>query len=224
MPRPGLGAVIGAPIVDGTFAEFESWCKRWAPKAAIKGVRQVLHTQPKGTCLRSDVIEKAKLCGELGLVFELCMRCDDLSDAALLASKAPKTRFVIDHCGGHHQLTKGAPADKRKAWEAGIAALARMPNVWCKLSGLLGAQGGAKGKGGGAAAAWSAEAQMETMRHCILAFRHNRLIVGGDWPVCTLTAPLSAFMVCVMRLLEEVEDVSARVKILRTNAEYVYRI
>lgn len=225
-PRNSIaGAVIGAPIVDGTVAEFEAYARRWASKAAIKGVRQVLHTQPTGTCLRAEVVEKAKLCGELDLVFELCMRCDELTDAAMLASRAPKTRFVVDHCGGHHQLT-GQPSDdeRKKKWEAGIAALARLPNVWCKLSGLLGAQGGAKGKGGGAASRWTTEAQLKTMRVCLQTFSPTRLVVGGDWPVCTLTAPLSSYVRCVHELLEEVADVAARAKILRTNAEEVYRI
>jgi L-fuconolactonase len=128
-----VGAVIGAPVVDGTLEEFEEYVRRWAAEPAVKGVRQVLHIQPKGTCLRADVVAKAKLCGELGLVFELCMRCDELTDVAELAKQVPNCRFVLDHGGGHHQLSASTPAEKREAWEAGIRALAQQPNVWCKV-------------------------------------------------------------------------------------------
>ena len=98
------GAVIGAPVVDGPVAAFEEWASEWAKNKYVKGVRQVLHVQPSGTLLRDDVVEKARLCGEKGLVFELCMRCDELADVAAFAAKVPGTRIVVDHIGGHHML------------------------------------------------------------------------------------------------------------------------
>ena len=61
------GAVIGAPVVDGSLEEFSDYVRKWAKEPAVKGVRQVLHIQPKGTCLRDDVVAKATLCGELPL-------------------------------------------------------------------------------------------------------------------------------------------------------------
>ena len=173
------GAVIGAPIVDGTVEAFDAYVRRWAAEPAVKGVRQVLHIHPQGTCLRDDVVAKASICAALSLVFELCMRCDELDDAAALATQVPTCKFVLDHCGGHHQLTADTPASKRQAWERGITALARLPNVWCKLSGLLGAQGGAAGSGSGAAG-WSAEEQLVTVRFCLRAFRPDRVLFGGS--------------------------------------------
>ena len=88
------GAVIGAPIVDGTVDEFAAWVERWSAVPSVKGVRQVLHPQPAGTCLREDIVAKAKLAGEHDLVFELCMRADDLKSVVALAAAAPSTRFV----------------------------------------------------------------------------------------------------------------------------------
>ena len=88
------GAVIGAPIVDGTVDEFAAWVERWSAVPSVKGVRQVLHPQPAGTCLREDIVAKAKLAGEHDLVFELCMRADDRKSVVALAAAAPSTRFV----------------------------------------------------------------------------------------------------------------------------------
>ena len=70
-------------------------------------------------------------------------------------------RFVLDHCGGHHQLTPSSPASMREAWRDGISHLGPISNVYCKLSGLLGAQGGTDG--GGAVVGWSPDAQRETV-------------------------------------------------------------
>ena len=77
-------------------------------------------------------------------------------------------RFVLDHCGGHHQLTPSSPASMREAWRDGISHLGPISNVYCKLSGLLGAQGGAEG-GGGGVVGWSPDAQRETVRHGLTA-------------------------------------------------------
>ena len=163
------GAVIGAPVVDGSIDDFAQWLTKWGSVDAVKGVRQVLHPQPHGTCMREDIVAKAKLAGEAGLVFELCLRADDLASADALAAAAPGTRFVLDHAGGHHQLKAETPTATRDAWRAGIEQLSKRPNVFCKLSGLLGAQGGASG--GGGVAGWSAASQRETVLFCLKHFR-----------------------------------------------------
>lgn len=62
--NPLVGAVIGAPVVEGTVEEFASFVREWAGNRFVKGVRQVLHIHPPGTCLRDDVVAKAQLCGE----------------------------------------------------------------------------------------------------------------------------------------------------------------
>ena len=162
---------------------------------------------------------KAKLCGELDLVFELCMRCDELAPRS--SPRKPQCRFVLDHCGGHHQLTR-TQGRQAESVGGGIGRCAKLPNVWCKLSGLMGAQGGAKGSGSGVAA-WSPDEQLVTMRFCQRAFEPNRLIYGGDWPVSTLTAPLNENISCMLRLLAD-EDEAVRAMVLRENAMEVYRL
>ena len=220
-----IGAVIGAPVVDGTLDEFKAWISKWSAQPEVKGVRQVLHPQPHKTCLRADIVQKAKACGELDrpLVFELCMRADDLDAAAELAEACPQTSFVLDHCGGHHQLTAAAPPAMRRAWERGIQSLARRRNVFCKLSGLMGAQGGSD-EGGAGVKAWSADVQRSSVSFCVEHFARDRLLFGGDWPVCTLSASLGEWAACCEEILDEAgwshEDKAA---LARTAAE-CYRL
>lgn len=217
--NPLAGAVIGAPILDGTVEVFSEYVREWSSRPAVKGVREVMHVAPKGCCLATDVVAKAKLCGELNLVFELCMRADDLADAAELIAQCPETRFVLDHCGGHHQLTKGQPKEKRDKWVQGIETLSKHRNVWCKISGLLGAQTGSDGMN----EAWTPEMQHETVFFCLRTFAPDRVLFGGDWPVCTLTAPLAEWTGCVGKLVEGL-SVADRAKFLRENAAEVYNL
>ena len=46
----------------------------------------------------------------------------------------------------------------------------------------------------------------------------------SDWPVSTLTAPLSAWVDCVAGVLREDEFASRRASVLSENAEEVYRL
>eukprot|EP00966_Prymnesium_polylepis_P087942 2034522-Prymnesium_polylepis.1 len=146
------------------------------------------------------------------------MRCNELEDAAILAAKAPGTRFVLDHIGGHHQLASAQ--DQRDVWRTGLMALAGCRNVWVKLSGLMGAQGGNKNEGSGASD-WQS-AQAESVAFCLDAFPRDRILFGGDWPVSKLTAPLNEWVTFAKKCLEGLTDDECDL-ILRRNAEDAYK-
>ncbi|MFJ4650760.1 amidohydrolase family protein [Nocardia sp. NPDC088792] len=82
----------------------------------------------------------ARTVAESGLALDLWLLSPQLADAAALADAAPAARLVLDHCGG--PLGFGPYASDRDEhfdrWEHGIRALARRPNVVCKLGGILG--------------------------------------------------------------------------------------
>lgn len=214
------GAVIGAPVASGTVEEFEAYLSRWAVNPLVKGLREVLHDKPVGTCLREDVVAKARLCGEAGLVFELCLRTTDLIDAAELVARVPGTRFVVDHIGGHHQLTGQTVAEKEQ-WMQGLQQLAAQRNCWCKLSGLMGAQGGTEGASG-SVDGWR-EAQTFSVATCLRIFATDRIVFGGDWPVSTLTAPISEWVDLVSVSLQALQP-EAREQIMSGNAQEVYTL
>ncbi len=75
----------------------------------------------------------------LGLAFDLWVFHTQLGEAVELARACPDTQFVLGHCGG--PLGYGPYAGKRDevfaAWKAGMAELARCPNVVCKLGGMM---------------------------------------------------------------------------------------
>jgi len=72
-----------------------------------------------------------------------------------------------------------------RPWDDGVRELARLPNIWCKLSGMV------------TEARWSVW-QPEDFRPYLDvvfdAFGPDRLMIGSDWPVCTLSGGFEAAM------------------------------
>jgi L-fuconolactonase len=106
------------------------------------------------------------------LSFDLCLRSDQLADALKIVNACPDTQFVLDHAGNPPLGT-----ERMDAWRADVSALGRRPNVACKLSGLVNhikdpdkAQSSIR----------------RVFNHVMDCFGPNRIVFGGDWPVCLL--------------------------------------
>ncbi|MEZ4656482.1 MAG: amidohydrolase family protein [Caldilineaceae bacterium] len=217
---PTVGAVIsGRPAAS----EFAAYIRRFAPSPYIKGVRQVLHVPetPPGYCLAPAYIQGVQLLGELGLSFDLCMRPAELLDAAALVAQCPDTQFILDHCGNADPyVIKGdAPAGDasdpfyhtKQQWCDGIDKLASFSNVVCKISGIV-----ARAQPG-----WQPADLAPTINYCLDAFGPNRVIFGGDWPVCTLGAPYADWATALRTVIASRPEAEQR-KLLHDNAVRLY--
>jgi predicted TIM-barrel fold metal-dependent hydrolase len=170
---PTVAAVIsGRPASDG----FKKYITQFKDNRYIKGVRQVLHGEgtPAGYCLNEQFIKSVRLLGELGMSFDLCLRSGELLDGAKLIDACPDTRFILDHCGNANVQAKG-----RSQWQRDIAVVAKRTQVVCKISGIV-----ASAKSG----AWTADDLAPIINHTLEVFGPERVMFGGDWPVCTLAA------------------------------------
>ena len=214
--HPMVGAVIGGRPAS---KDFEAYVKRHAESGQVKGVRQVLHADPtpKGFCLQPEFVRGVQLLGKLGVNFDLCMRPGDLRDALALTEKCPDTRFVLDHCG-NADINAFVPGAKEKthdpeAWKRDIAALAQRPNVFSKISGII-----AKAQLG-----WTAETLAPVVNHCLDSFGPDRVVFGGDWPVCLLGAPLNDWIAALTQIIEK-RPAAEQEKLWSGNAKSVYRL
>jgi L-fuconolactonase len=205
--NPMVGAVIsGRPASEG----FESYVRPLAASRYIKGVRQVLHgSAPPGYCLAPEFVKGIRLLGDLGLSYDICIRPGELLDAAKLADLCPGTRFILDHCGNANVEEK-----ERSPWERDIAEVARRENVVCKISGIV-----ASAKPG----AWGPEDLAPIILHCREVFGPDRILFGGDWPVCTLTATLRQWVEALRQIVSGWTEEEQR-KLFHGNALSVYRL
>jgi L-fuconolactonase len=170
---PLKAAVIsGRPASDG----FRKYLEGFKRNPHLKGVRQVLHVDstPAGYCLAPSFGRSIRLLGEMGLSFDLCMRSAELADAIKLIEACPNTRFVLDHCGNMNVQSKD-----RAQWQRDMDRMARAKNVVCKVSGIVASARPEK---------WTADDLAPVINHTLSAFGPERVMFGGDWPVCTLTA------------------------------------
>lgn len=175
-----VAATIGGrPDAPG----FADYVKRHASSGKVRGVRQVLHGEgtPAGHCLRPEFVAGIRFLGEQGLHFDLCMRPQELMDGVALAKQCPGTRFVIDHCG-NGDVT--APAKELNDWKRAMEALAAQPNTICKISGIIARLPEGTGT----------EALAPIVNHCLDRFGPDRVVFGGDWPVCLLGRPLRVWV------------------------------
>ena len=94
-----------------------------------------------------------------------------------------------------------------------MAALGEREHVVCKISGII-----ARAPEG-----WSADSLAPTVNHCLDSFGPDRVVFGGDWPVCTLGAPLSKWIASLRRIIKDRPE-SLQRKLLHDNAERIYRL
>ena len=109
-----------------------------------------------------------------GLTYDLLLFPRHLPIACNLVKRLPDQPFVLDHIAKPPVRT-----GETALWTRDLKRLAEFPNVLCKISGLV------------TEANWNSwDAQdFEPYLDVVLnAFGPQRLMIGSDWPVCTLAA------------------------------------
>jgi predicted TIM-barrel fold metal-dependent hydrolase len=205
------GVISGRPNSEG----FAKYITPFKGNRYIKGVRQILHAQtPAGLCLEPQFTKGIRLLGELGLSFDLCMRPGELGDAAKLVDACPDTRFILDHCGnGEVQMFSRDPKGSATQWKRGMEELAKRKNmVACKVSGII--VSATPGK-------WKADDLAPIVNHTLDTFGPDRVMFGGDWPVCTQVASYKEWLTALQNIVKERSDEQQR-KLFHDNAVRVY--
>jgi L-fuconolactonase len=129
--------------------------------------------------------------------------------AAEFVRRFPEQRFVLDHLA-KPEIRSGA----MNAWKKGIAELATYPNVFCKLSGLV------------TEADWNRWKPADMRPYLDVVFERfgaNRLMIGSDWPVCTVAGSYSHVIGLVKEYLRGHSE-QEREAVLGGNAKRFWRL
>lgn len=218
---PTVGAVIsGRP----NSPDFRNYIEKYRSVPEIKGVRQVLHVPdaPAGLCLQPQFVRSIQFLGEIGKSFDLCMRPTELADAVRLVDQCPETRFIVDHCGNADPkafVSEAVRGDEQPwhtvdAWQRSLADLAKRANVICKISGIV-ARVPASG--------WDAETLSPIINFCLDTFGPDRVVFGGDWPVCLLGASYRQWVEALRTVIASRPAADQR-KLLSENAVRLYKL
>ena len=196
------------PLIAGIvgWADFESAsvideiCEL-AQNRVIRGLRPMVQDLESGWYDTPSLDPAFATMSELGLVLDGLIRPKHLPSLRRLAERHPQLSIVINH---------GAKPDfsDLSGWSDRIASVARLPNVTCKLSGLL-----TELQTGEPSTA--IEPAVDVLWNC---FGSGRLIWGSDWPVLTLAGSYDAWL-SQARKLVPAEHHSA---VFERNAKRVY--
>ncbi|HVZ14592.1 MAG TPA: amidohydrolase family protein [Bauldia sp.] len=139
---------------------------------ALAGVRRTFETAAPGYAFSDAIVSGVHAVARAGLPFDLVLFADRLSDAVELVRRAPEATFVLDHLG-KPRLERRVPDE----WKATLAALAKLPNVVAKVSGLVTEAPDGR---------WDAALVRPYVDHAVACFGWQRLMFGSDWPICDL--------------------------------------
>ena len=217
--HPTVAAVIsGRPASS----DFRPHILRFKGNPYIKGVRQVLHRTdtPPGLCLQEAFVQSMRLLGELGMSFDLCLRPAELADGIRLADGCRGTRFILDHCGNADPkafLPETAwggerPSHEADPWRRDIRDFAKRKNVICKISGIVSRV---------PRGTWTAEMLAPIIKHCLDEFGPDRVVFGGDWPVCLVGASYRDWVLALKAVIHSRSEGDQR-KLLHDNAVRFY--
>ncbi|MCW2902878.1 MAG: amidohydrolase [Streptosporangiaceae bacterium] len=139
----------------------------------LVGVRHQVQAEPDPDWLcRADVLRGLGALTDAHLTYDLLTLPHQLPAALRAATALPELTFVVDH------LSKPPIATgELEPWADRLRALARCPNVVCKLSGMV------------TEANWHSwkVADLRPYADVVLeAFGPERVMFGSDWPVCLL--------------------------------------
>jgi L-fucono-1,5-lactonase len=155
----------------------------------LVGIRELAQDKADPDWLmRPDVLAALRLVGEAGLTFDLLTLPPQLPAAIEAVRSNPDMRFVLDH------LSKPRiAAGELQPWADDVCTLAELPNVACKVSGMVTEANWSD---------WTVSDLQPYVETVLETFGPDRLMFGTDWPVCLLAASYR-------QIVEAAEDLTA---------------
>ena len=187
---------------------FENWLEETIEMGVV-GYRRILHVMPDDTS-QSDIFRKnVRKIGVSGKTFDICFLPGQLPIACELAKACENTKLILNHCGVPDIAGNGLDP-----WRQDIKALAQIPNVICKLSGLM-------------AYCAPGTSSLETIEpyvdHVLNCFGPNRMVWGSDWPVVNLAKGLPEWIAVTRKILGKLSADEAS-SIAYGTAQIVYKV
>ena len=176
--------------IDLCSDEAASQLAQYRDNPLFRGVRHVLIDEPDDDfILRDDFQRGLALLGDFGMTYDLLVRWDQLPQTIEVARRFPEQPFVLDHIA--------SPLIKERMispWKENLQTLATCPNVVCKLSGFAEFTQWRQ---------WT-PAEFDPYLDIVTeAFGCDRLMIGSNWPVCTLSGDYQPVMDIVINYIQQ---------------------
>ena len=124
------------------------------------------------TCCGDDFDRGIGMLKEFGLRYDILIFERHLTQSIKFVDRHPDLTFILDHVAKPR-----IRENVLSPWRENMRELAKRPNVYCKLSGMVTEADHT---------AWTPEQLRPYMETALEAFGPRRLMFGSDWPVCLL--------------------------------------
>lgn len=207
--HPHIKGVVGWLDLQSEHAEAQIAAFAKHPKAV--GVRHVIHDEEDiDFMLRPAFIRGVQLLEKYDLAYDILIFPTHLANTIQFVKQfSDKQTFVIDHIA--KPLIKDGIVSP---WKEDIAALAKFPNVYCKLSGMVTEADWNT---------WKPENIRPYLDVIMEAFGPERILIGSDWPVCLVAGKYSEVMQVVIDYISTFTE-KEQALMLGENAAKAYRI
>lgn len=205
---PFVLGVVG--WVDLCSEDLRGQLREFSKHAKFLGVRHVVQSEPDDRFLmKAEFMRGIGALEEFNLTYDILIYPRHLKVAGELVERFPRQPFVLDHMA--KPPIKGGALEP---WAQDLRSMAKFPNVFCKVSGLV------------------TEADWRTWRPDHLkpyldvafeSFGPERLMIGSDWPVCTVAASYSEVMGTAIEFIDKFAG-EASPAVLGGNAARFWRL
>ncbi len=176
----------------------------------LKGIRHVIQAEPDPEfMLREDFQEGIGHLAKFGLTYDILVYPHQLAAAIELTRKFPNQKFVLDHIA-KPQVSEGMDS----SWRKNIEALAKAPNVYCKLSGMVTETKDFQ---------WTENQFYPFMEVVLESFGTERVLYGSDWPVCLVAGTYEDVLTIVSNFIQQLSPTEQK-NIMGLNAVRFYEL
>lgn len=140
----------------------------------LKGFRAVLQSHDPSYMLQPSFIRGIGSLKQYDFTYDVLVFPKHLEAVKELVKKNPDQPFVIDHLAKPY-----IKAGEIEAWAKDMKELAKYPNLYCKISGMVTEADYKK---------WKPENFTPYLDVMVNAFGTQRVMYGSDWPVCLVAA------------------------------------
>ncbi|HVX50809.1 MAG TPA: amidohydrolase family protein [Chitinophagaceae bacterium] len=155
----------------------------------MKGFRHVLQgEEDRALMLKPAFKNGISMLIKYGYTYDILIFPDQLQYALQLAKDFPGQPFVIDHLAKPY-----IKAGKMDGWKQDIQAIAQLPNVYCKISGMVTEAD---------LNIWTKEQLTPYIDVVVKAFGMGRVMFGSDWPVCLVAASYKQWITLLREYFE----------------------
>lgn len=202
-----IAGVVGwFPLIDPALGDL---LERLAATPALKGVRHVLQAEPAEYMDREDFNAGIAQLRATNLTYDILIVHHQLPAAIRLVDRHPNQVFVLDHIA-----KPPIRAGELQPWARNLAELARRPNIFCKLSGIVTEAD---------YSTWTYEQILPYMEIALEAFTPARLMFGSDWPVCRVATTYVDWVRTIDRFAETL-SAAERQALFHDTAARAYRL